>query len=671
MGFLNLWALWIAAGAVPVLLLLYFLKLRRRQETVASTLLWRRAVQDLQVNAPFQKLRKNLLLLLQLLVLAAAIIALARPIVETTLRRESRLVLLIDRSASMNTRESERTRLDLAKEQAVRLVRTLNQTGSRWFRFAGAAPESRVMVIAFADRATVVAPFTSNVSELGSLIEAIEPGDGRTNLQEALELAEAYMTTTTVEQTPQSPETASKLVLISDGGVADLQKLTLRSARMEHIPIGETQDNVGITAIRLQRNYESPEQLTAFVQVRNFGPQPVSTDVTILVDGVISTVRALSLAPAAPREPAASQPADDEQPTREATGANTASLRFEFKLDRSALLEARLRRSDALPADDAAWAVVPPPRKLRVLLVSAKNFFLESVLSGLPLESVAYLTPEQYEKAPADEIEQDGRSRYDVVLFDKHNTARLPVGNYLFIGAVPKIEGVSAAGERDGQALMWWDEAHPVLRHVTLDYVVVSKWLDLTLPPEAEHLIEGPTAPVLSRYLHAGRQYLILAFPIEYSNWWQHTSFPLFAFNAVRFLGSTVSGEEGTASRPGEALQLQLPAGAERATITTPSGATVDVRPDEAGLCRFANTERVGVYAVDPPADGRRQFAVNLEDEWESDVAPRRGLRVGAQELAVRQGIDAATPEIWRWFVGAALLVALFEWYVYNRRVFV
>jgi len=102
-SFLAPIAFWTAAIVVPTLLILYFLKLRRRQEVVPSTLLWRRAVQDLQVNAPFQRLRKNLLLLLQLLILAAGITALARPIVETTVGDERSIVLLIDRSASMNT----------------------------------------------------------------------------------------------------------------------------------------------------------------------------------------------------------------------------------------------------------------------------------------------------------------------------------------------------------------------------------------------------------------------------------------------------------------------------------------------------------------------------------------------------------------------------------------
>src|SRR6187401_2945787 len=98
----------VAAGiAVPALLILYFLKLRRRELAVSSTLLWKKAVQDLQVNAPFQRLRRNLLLLLQLLLLFLLLLALSRPVTHYTPGAGRISVLLIDRSASMATKDPD------------------------------------------------------------------------------------------------------------------------------------------------------------------------------------------------------------------------------------------------------------------------------------------------------------------------------------------------------------------------------------------------------------------------------------------------------------------------------------------------------------------------------------------------------------------------------------
>src|SRR2546421_9426540 len=101
--FLSPWPAIIAGTiAVPTLLILYFLKLRRREMVVSSTLLWKKAIQDLQVNAPFQKLRRNLLLLLQLLLLLMLCLALSRPVSNYTPGAGKMTVILIDRSASMN-----------------------------------------------------------------------------------------------------------------------------------------------------------------------------------------------------------------------------------------------------------------------------------------------------------------------------------------------------------------------------------------------------------------------------------------------------------------------------------------------------------------------------------------------------------------------------------------
>src|SRR5277367_6223141 len=54
---------------VPLLIvLLYFLKLKRRPIQVPSTFLWKKSIEDLHVNSLLQWLRQNVLLLLQILV---------------------------------------------------------------------------------------------------------------------------------------------------------------------------------------------------------------------------------------------------------------------------------------------------------------------------------------------------------------------------------------------------------------------------------------------------------------------------------------------------------------------------------------------------------------------------------------------------------------------------
>jgi 4-hydroxybenzoate polyprenyltransferase len=69
MGFINPAALGLFLLSIPIVIF-YMLRLKRQPMKVSSLLLWQRVLQDQQANAPWQKLRRNLLLLLQLLLLA-------------------------------------------------------------------------------------------------------------------------------------------------------------------------------------------------------------------------------------------------------------------------------------------------------------------------------------------------------------------------------------------------------------------------------------------------------------------------------------------------------------------------------------------------------------------------------------------------------------------------
>lgn len=693
MSFLNPFAaLAIGAAAASLLLLLYFLKLRRREHTVSSTLLWRRATQDLQVNAPFQRLRRNLLLLLQLLVLAAAILALARPVVQTPLARQKSLVLVIDHSASMNTVEADgRTRLEHARDQARRIVRTLNRTQGPWWRFfSPSRRQTRVMLIAMADRAEVLSPFTTNTADLIRAIEAIRPTDASTNLTEALSLAEAYLLGGWTDEKPIPGQEPSGIVLLSDAAFDPPPDIALRTRHIELIPIGRRQDNVAIVSLRYRRGYEQPEKVSLFVQVENFGPQPIRSDLSVYVDGLLQKVETVELAAARqPGPPPATGPAvgGPDAPVWHQAGATpvpptagapqpvlsapTASLSIDLVLNRAAVVEARLAREDALATDNRAWAVIPPPRRLSVLVVTRGDFFLQRVIRELPLARRVFLTPEQYERAADEQIERDGASPYDVVIFDRHDTQRLPAGSYLFFGGLPKVEAIHDAGPVEKFPILWWDDAHPVLRDVALEYVFVAKGRRFELPKGAEVLAEASHGPVIAYYGQRGRQFLIVGFAVPDSTWWNKVSFPIFVYNALTWLGGAGTGQRDAGLKPGQTLTVPVPAGTERVTIIRPDGRRETVRADPDRIARFGDTRRVGVYRIEPAPTGRDRAAVNLADPAESHITPRPPERIGGVTVRTSAGIQTRMPEVWRWAVAAALALLLIEWYVYTRRVMI
>ena len=75
---------WISVLVLPVLAALYFLKLKRPQLEVPSLVLWRRVLDDQRVNSPFQRFKRNLLLLVQLLLLAALAASYNLPVIPHT-----------------------------------------------------------------------------------------------------------------------------------------------------------------------------------------------------------------------------------------------------------------------------------------------------------------------------------------------------------------------------------------------------------------------------------------------------------------------------------------------------------------------------------------------------------------------------------------------------------
>src|ERR1700738_5489988 len=83
----------------------FLLKVRRHDEEVSSTFLWNDLVRDLAAHEPLQRLKWNLLLLLQLVALALITFAVARPFSQQIGEKPVQAVLLVDGSASMQAKD--------------------------------------------------------------------------------------------------------------------------------------------------------------------------------------------------------------------------------------------------------------------------------------------------------------------------------------------------------------------------------------------------------------------------------------------------------------------------------------------------------------------------------------------------------------------------------------
>src|ERR1051326_5310099 len=124
-GFSFLAPPWGFMGLIAVpLVLLRLLRQTRPDLKCCSTILWSKALADMRASTPFQKLRRNLLLLLQLLILAALVFTLMRPIIQASATQAEAGVIVIDATASMQTRDggADESRLDRAKIEAKALV---------------------------------------------------------------------------------------------------------------------------------------------------------------------------------------------------------------------------------------------------------------------------------------------------------------------------------------------------------------------------------------------------------------------------------------------------------------------------------------------------------------------------------------------------------------------
>jgi Ca-activated chloride channel homolog len=546
---------------VPAVIAMYLLKLRRDEAVVPSTLLWTRLVADIEANAPWQKLRRSLLLLLQLLLVVALALLAARPFLERPAGLARDIVLVMDTSASMAATDVVPDRMTAAKQVAIEALKDLPTGG-------------KVSVIAADRSARIVVNESRDLSRVRQAIEGVPVTQSRGDLGDALELASKL-----------AARSGDAQVLVATDAALARTPVGRVAAPVKVLTVGRERKNQAIVALAI-RTAPSAVTRSVFVSVANLDLVEAARRLEVWGDDRLLEVRDVRLD--AQRR---SDVIIDDLPRE----VRTVEVRL-VGAD-----PAVVSAPDQLAVDDRAWAVVPQDRTRLILIVGEGDPYLETALSYLPDVELFGVTPAEY--GPKTE-RTDGRP-WDLIVFEAFLPTTLPKSPILAI-APPRSSALGdVSGTLKDPGIGTLDPEEPVLRYVDLSTTHISAATKLAAPAWARTIIPGPRgAPLLYAGTRDGINHAVLAFEPRRSDLPLQVAFPILLANLTgELLGSSTAPTE--AVEPGTPVQLVIPSGARGLTVTRPDGSVTELVPSttagESGAAvTFAATDLLGVYTVAP-----------------------------------------------------------------------
>jgi hypothetical protein len=599
---------------IPVILLLHALRYRRRDVRVSTLFLWESVAREVQGSLGLQRLVQNLPLLLQLLLVALLTFVLANPALLSEVAQSKDIVLVLDTSASMQTRTPQGTRFAQAQQHALDLVRDL--------------PSGRQMAVIAAGRQPQVASFfTAEKALLRQAIRDLHVSDASGNMREAIFLALSFT---------QGSKT-HEVVIVGDGAY-HLRDLELPRSQIRHIQVPGGERNVGITRLAFRKVLEQTETYEVLVAVKNFSPQPVTTSLQLGVPRRRLLERQLQLQP--DQEEVLVAPVDG--PLR---GVAQAALDLE----------------DDFPLDNRAYGMVTTPAQTWVLLVGAHNFFLETLLTSIP--GVLVNTAPQVDAETLPRLLEANR----LIIFNGVPPPPLRQGNFLLINTVPPDPRIVQQGTVLQPQVVDWQRQHPLLQFVDLTDLRIEEALTLKLHQGAQSLVDTQDASLLSIIDEPPLHLVTLGFDLMRSDLPLRVAFPVFISNLLRWINPQQDDEVAGHVQAGTPYPVFFDPPVSQVSVQDPQGKMRDY-PVQGNPWIFADTHQVGVY-IFRAGESKHYLTVNLLDDAESDINPADklpSLTPGTAEGGLQQAGTVQTP-LWVALLLGAVVVVFGEWYAWCR----
>ncbi|MBS0264866.1 MAG: BatA and WFA domain-containing protein [Planctomycetes bacterium] len=614
------WA-WLFLLFIP-LIIFYFLKLKRPRHVIPSLALWRSVLNDQRVNSPFQKFKRNLLLLLQLLLLFCLVVAAMQPFFPSGADRAKYLPVLIDTSASMAAVDhGGKSRLDLAKEEIRRLIDNL-------------LPEQRLCLISVSSTARQLTDFTDNQRVLRDALEQVQVSQVSSRLDDALRMTQALARTFPIETA----------VLYTDGNVPPEIDFEL-PFQLNYQKLDPAGRNIGITAVNARR---VNDRWDVFVRIEGSKGESDTDETPINAEVILQT---------AGRDPVSE--------SISLTPGQSQRIVFPIEGEGARRLEVQLKPLDfdALAMDNVASLDLPAGRPLAVYCATELESYRHA-LRGIK-DVLLY---------PSDDDDSKAAS-YDLVLTDSKTDLDLEAETFIFIGVVPDdLSKLIRVDDAVGQVIDWQRNA-PLLQHVLLtDLQLADRPVSLEGVRDRdfeelgyEILIQGRSGPLLVRKEAGERALYYFLFHTDHSTLPFRVGFPILVSNSVQLAQQRAGLSEVIANQTGILPPLHLQPEKEY-QVQGPDGNVSKVRSSVDGTLSGISAPLNGRYSIRDGGTELASVGVSLLSVAESslgtvDQLQFRELKVGAASTLLK-----SDRPIWHWFAVVGFVLLLAEWWYFQRR---
>ena len=371
MGFTNLWPLFLLL-TIPPVIMLYILKRKYKEEVISSSLLWKEVYKNTRANTPWERFKKNIMLLLQIIIILSVILALMSPFISIGGKSYKNIIMVIDNTASMNTiYDDSNSRLEQGKTLAKEYLNSTKEGTNTY-------------IISYDGTSNLLLNGDFNKSNASSIIDKISTSYGSGDISDVVSFVKAIGDGIGEEYE----------ALIFTDKQAAISDINGRIVYLGNSGLNASVDNVSHKFV--------DDKVKVIANVTNNGDSLYEGDFSLYNGEELVAVEGVTL-----------------------QVGESKTLSFQLDSLNSDYLKGELSRKDILIEDNTYYHVVNENKVKKILLVTDENVFLEKAF-GIIENTEVYKTNDVSNITDNDE--------YDLYVFDNKMPEVMPrKGSILFI----------------------------------------------------------------------------------------------------------------------------------------------------------------------------------------------------------------------------------------------